>query len=82
MSGGRFLALWPWPIRLIPEPQPLPRGLQVEERIPFGTIEGEDAEGLCHHSRTYERLILKDGRHALGVYDTELETLLIHGWFD
>ena len=79
--GGRFLAAWPWPLRLLPRPVRLAWDARESRRELLGILEGEDR---CDapYERTYELLVLKDGRRALVIYDDELEDTWVCGWFD
>jgi protein ImuB len=79
--GGRFLASWPWPVRLLERPVRLGSDLHVVEREPFAVLEGEDRHDQPY-ARAYTLLVFADGRRALGLYDEELEELWLHGWFD
>jgi hypothetical protein len=76
---GQFWNDWPWPAHLMTTPT-LARGLQIQRRIPFCVLEGEDNDDnpFC---RAYELWILEDGRRALGFFDAELEMPYVHGWF-
>ena len=78
--GGRFLAAWPWPLRLLPRPARLARG-DVDKSEPMGVLEGED-KADAPYARAYVLLVLKDGRRALGLVDEELEETWVAGWFD
>jgi nucleotidyltransferase/DNA polymerase involved in DNA repair len=76
-SGGRFLAVWPWPLTLLPRPIHSALGAgQIVRREPLGILEGEG------YARVYELIVLGDGRRALSLYDEELEDEWICGWFD
>lgn len=79
--GGRFLAAWPWPLRLLPRPTRLAWDARVLRREEIGILEGEDRND-APYVRCYELLILQDGRRALAVYDDELEDTWLCGWFD
>lgn len=79
--GGRFLAGWPWPLRLLPRPVRLSRELTVVVREPLFVLEGEDRADLPY-ARSYELLSFADGRRALGLFDDESEETWLHGWFD
>jgi nucleotidyltransferase/DNA polymerase involved in DNA repair len=80
-SGGRFLAGWPWPLRLLDKPVRLGRELAVAKKEPFGVLEGEDRDDRPY-ARSYLVLTFADGRRALGLLDEELEEIWLHGWFD
>lgn len=77
--GGRFLASWPWPVRLLPEPERV--RLPVARRELLGVLEGQRADDTPYQ-RVYVLLVLDDGRRALGLYDEETEELRLQGWFD
>lgn len=78
---GRFMAGWPWPLRLLPRPQPL-GALEVDvvERALFAHLEGGDAAGPWR--RHYTVLTLRDGRRALALVDDEAGDTFLQGWFD
>jgi len=78
-SGGRFLASWPWPVRLLDQPVKL--ALPVARRELFGVLEGQRADDTPY-ARVYLLLVLEDGRRALGLWDQETEETLVQGWFD
>ena len=79
-SHGRFAAGWPWPLRLLPHPTPVPWGAaDVESDRPFATLEGEDIHGTYH--RRYREITLRDGRRALVHIDHDNDAF-VHGWFD
>lgn len=80
-SGGRFLAGWPWPLRLLVQPVRLGQDLIVMLRSPLGVLEGEDREDRPY-ARVYQLLSFTDGRRALGLHDEESEETWLHGWFD
>jgi hypothetical protein len=80
-SGGRFLAGWPWPLRLLPRPVRMGRDLSVVSRESLFVLEGEDRNDQPY-ARTYELLAFTDGRRALGLFDEEAEETWLHGWFD
>ncbi|MBI1944085.1 MAG: hypothetical protein HYS27_00230 [Deltaproteobacteria bacterium] len=77
--GGRFLASWPWPVRLLDVPVKL--ALPVVKRELFGVLEGQRADDTPY-ARVYQLLVLEDGRRALGLWDEETEETLVQGWFD
>lgn len=80
-TGGRFLAGWPWPLRLLERPVRIGRDLPISQKELFGVLEGEDREDHPY-ARSYMVLTFADGRRALGLVDEELEELWLHGWFD
>lgn len=80
-AGGRFLAGWPWPLRLLPRPVRMGRDLSVVSREALFVLEGDDRAGQPY-ARTYELLAFTDGRRALGLFDEEAEETWLHGWFD
>lgn len=80
-TGGRFLAGWPWPLRLLERPVRIGRDLPIAEKELFGVLEGDDREDRPF-ARSYLMLTFADGRRALGLFDDELEELWLHGWFD
>ncbi len=77
--GGRFLAAWPWPVRLLEAPVKL--ALPVARRELLGVLEGQRADDTPY-ARVYQVLVLEDGRRALGLWDEETEETLVQGWFD
>jgi hypothetical protein len=81
VTGGRFLASWPWPLRLLPQPQRLGGGASVVHQALLGVLDGEDAQDALY-AREYRLIVFDDGRRALGLWDGELEELWIQGWFD
>jgi nucleotidyltransferase/DNA polymerase involved in DNA repair len=76
-SGGRFLASWPWPLRLLPRPIRFDATVLRKEII--GILEGDVAHG---YARRYELLVLADGRRALAILDEEVDETWLCGWFD
>ncbi|MDP2345261.1 MAG: hypothetical protein Q8O67_30230 [Deltaproteobacteria bacterium] len=78
-EGGRFLAGWPWPVRLLRSPAAV--GAVVVERRPFCRLEGEDRGGVPF-SREYWLVLLEGERRALTFSDPESQEELIQGWFD
>ncbi len=78
--GGRFLAAWPWPLRLLPRPA-RPSFSGVARRELLGVLEGEDKADQPY-ARTYELVVLADGRRALLLVDDELDEEWVCGWFD
>ncbi len=80
-SGGRFLAGWPWPLRLLQQPERLQHELAVTGRASLGILEGFDREDRPY-ARVYQQLSFADGRRALGLWDEELQETWLHGWFD
>ena len=80
-SHGRFAAGWPWPLRLLPRPAPIPwSAADVESDRPFATLEGDDAHGP--YRRRYREVTLHDGRRALVLVDDDAAAAFVHGWFD
>jgi hypothetical protein len=79
ITGGRFLASWPWPLRLLPKPMKC--NFKIVHQALLGVIEGEDASDAVY-AREYRMVVLDDGRRALGIWDNEVEELWIQGWFD
>lgn len=77
--GGRFLASWPWPVRLLDAPVRVM--LPVVKRELLGVLEGQRADDTPY-ARVYLLLVLEDGRRALGLWDQETEETLVQGWFD
>lgn len=80
-SGGRFLAGWPWPLRLLPRPVRMGRDLRVVSREALFVLEGDDRLDQPY-ARAYQLLAFTDGRRALGLFDEEAEETWLHGWFD
>lgn len=78
-AQGRFLAGWPWPVRMLPTPLPF-QGV-VRERVLLGLLEGEDRHDQPYR-RAYAVLHLEDGRRALGLVDDETDEVWLCGWFD
>lgn len=78
-SGGRFVAAWPWPVRLLETPIKL--ALPVVRRELLGVLEGQRADDTPY-ARTYQVLVLEDGRRALALWDDEAEEMYVQGWFD
>ena len=78
-DGGRFMAGWPWPVRVLRDP------IYVEEEevavyTPFARVAGVD-DRHRPYARTYSLVELMDGRRALGV-QVPGEGLMVQGWFD
>lgn len=80
-SQGRFLAAWPWPLRLLSRPAPVAwRDDDVTGDALFAMLEGQDAIGP--YLRHYRQVTLHDGRRALVLRDDEAGVDAIVGWFD
>ena len=79
LGEGRFLAGWPWPVRLLREPVLLPGDpAVVVDRRPFCRLEGEDRAGQPF-SRDYWRVLLPGERRALTFTDPESHEEWIQG---
>jgi len=77
---GFFAGGWPWPIRLLSMPMPV--GVhEIAKAREFCVLEGVD-DRERPFSREYRVLVFKDGRRALGVWDSEVEQVFVQGWFD
>jgi hypothetical protein len=84
VADGHFLAAWPWPVRMLREPLTLEEfdlAHDVVDRLPFARLEGEDdhAQPFC---RSYEVILLRDGRWLLAFVDPGVSDVVIAGWFD
>jgi hypothetical protein len=82
-AQGRFLAAWPWPVRLLPVPERLSAQMlrEVKEQQLLGVLEGEDATDQAYQ-RHYVVMHFADGRRALILVDRETDERLVCGWFD
>ncbi len=77
---GRFLAGWPWPVRLLREPVLL-ADVDAEKRMSFARLEGEDGSAVPF-LRDYQVLVLKDGRWMFTWRDPETGDEHLQGFFD
>jgi hypothetical protein len=78
-AQGRFLAAWPWPVRMLARPVRFEG--RIRTRTLLGLLEGEDGGDLPYR-RIYAVLELEDGRRALALVEDETEELWLCGWFD
>lgn len=80
-AQGRFLAGWPWPLRMLDAPVRLHADTPVIERELLGVLEGGLGPGN-RYERAYVVLTCADGRRALALLDDETGEVWLQGWFD
>ena len=81
-GDGRFLAGWPWPVRLLRAPLQQVRDVAVVvDRQPFCRLEGEDRTGQPF-SRDYWHVLLQGDRRALTFSDPDSDEEWLQGFFD